>query len=677
MTPSTTHIPKASGFLDYVRLPPVISAYERRYLARMNRIALVFFLLHPPVLALVAWANDMSVWRALAYSGVVLVGPGLAHVHLDNPRWISVVHGVTSMLMGGLLVHFGQGPMQIEMHFYFFVLLALQAMFANPTVIVASALTAAIHHLVLFYVLPSSVFNYDATLLTVLVHALFVVLESAAACFVARSFFDDVIGLDALVQTRTAELDSKNRDLQLVLDNVEQGFVMIDVEGRVCGARSAAFDRWFGPCEQGAALADVLTAVSPTFGQWLALGLDDVATGVLPRELTIAQLPTELSHEGRELRFDYQPIERDGTLTQLLVVVTDVTASLAQAVSEREDRELAILLERSAQDPTAVTELVEEATSLASRITDASLATAERLRAVHTLKGNAGLFGLGTIASLCHDVESRAAEGDGDLEADTALLARTWMAFRARLEPLLRRDDDATVRVPNEDLLRTVEAAAGGAPVSDLALRLLSWTREPVSVRFARMDEQIRHLAARLGKPTPTVHIEDHGVRLPRRRFAPLWGALVHGVRNAVDHGIEPAAEREAAGKPAQGRLELIARRDGGLVEIVIRDDGRGIDWAKVRASAAKRGLPHATRAELEAALFADGLSTRDQVTELSGRGVGMAAVREAAHVLGGELEMKSEEGVGTTLVVRVPLVEHDLHRELEAARRSLWPAAA
>ena len=106
--------------LDLIRLPPEISRFERSYLQRVNRVALVFFALHVPVFALVAWANHTGPALAALLTSIVVLGPAAGEYTLTNPRSVSMIHGVSAMFMGGLLVHFGQGPVQIEMHFYFF-----------------------------------------------------------------------------------------------------------------------------------------------------------------------------------------------------------------------------------------------------------------------------------------------------------------------------------------------------------------------------------------------------------------------------------------------------------------------------------------------------------------------------------------------------------------------------
>jgi two-component system chemotaxis sensor kinase CheA len=141
-----------------------------------------------------------------------------------------------------------------------------------------------------------------------------------------------------------------------------------------------------------------------------------------------------------------------------------------------------------------------------------------------------------------------------------------------------------------------------------------------------------------------------------------LGDPLVHLVRNALDHGLEPADERVAAGKAPQGRLQISAHHAGGNVIITVCDDGRGIDPRRIARKAAEKGLIAADQvdgmdmARAAELLFLPGSSTHEVATDLSGRGVGMDAVRTAIRELGGEVVMTSELGHGTTAQIRLPL---------------------
>jgi two-component system chemotaxis sensor kinase CheA len=135
---------------------------------------------------------------------------------------------------------------------------------------------------------------------------------------------------------------------------------------------------------------------------------------------------------------------------------------------------------------------------------------------------------------------------------------------------------------------------------------------------------------------------------------------LVHMIRNSADHGIEPAADRAAAGKPAAGTITLQAFHQGGFVVVRIADDGRGLDPARIRATAEARGIvsrstPLEPREVLEL-IFAPGFSTAAAVTDLSGRGVGMDVVRRNIEKLRGKIEIESVPGRGTTFTVSIPL---------------------
>ena len=181
---------------------------------------------------------------------------------------------------------------------------------------------------------------------------------------------------------------------------------------------------------------------------------------------------------------------------------------------------------------------------------------------------------------------------------------------------------------------------------------------ERAPVRLRRIGDQARSLAQRLGKTSLRIDVQAQGdVRFDRARWASFWAAFIHPLRNAIDHGIESAEERRAAGKTSAASLSIVVRGDAQYVTIELTDDGRGIDFEKVRERAKARGLPHANEEQLLDALFADGITTADHATELSGRGVGMGALRAAATALGGTVSLQSKPGQGTTLRVRVPLI--------------------
>jgi len=665
--------------LKILMLPREITEFERTYLRRMNRIALVFFYLHVPVFVAVAWLAGTSMVQAATLTPLVLVGPTIAWVSFKNPRLLSVTYGFTAMAMGGLLVHFGQGPMQIEMHFYFFVLIALLAVFANPMVIITAAITVAAHHFVLWLVIPVSVFNYQASIWTVVVHAVFVVIESVAAIFVARSFFDNVIGLEKIVAARTAALDARNRDMRLVLDNVDQGFVTVSLAGTMSAERSRILDTWLGPPPASGSVFDYVSAVDDVVAAQLQLGWDELSAGVMPLEVTLHQLPRRLELPDRHLRLAYQPIGGGDIPELMMIVISDMTAEIERERSELHRRELVAAFERFAKDRNGFIEFYDEADGLVRMlVTGGDARPTEVYRSVHTLKGNTALFGVDSVAGYCHQLETRMLEdGTGLTAAEQHELSGTWSGFVNRIDALLGTRRSSSLEVTSEDVDRVIGALRSAQPASDIERMIAAWRLEAVGRRFERVAEQTQRLAQRLGKSV-VVEVEDRGVRLEPARWSSFWAAFVHAVRNAVDHGIETAEERVAAGKPAQARIHLSAAIEDGAVIIEIRDDGRGIDWDRVRERARAAGLPHDSRDQLINAVFTDGFSTRDEASEVSGRGVGLAVLRAVAVDSGGKITLASERQRGTSVRFSFPLDRlSDAERARGRARSTRIPVIA
>jgi two-component system chemotaxis sensor kinase CheA len=220
-----------------------------------------------------------------------------------------------------------------------------------------------------------------------------------------------------------------------------------------------------------------------------------------------------------------------------------------------------------------------------------------------------------------------------------------------------------------------VEAIASTAQVPGLAAAMQDLTRTsqalqamvmqvrmiPVEAVFLRFPRLVRDLSSKLDKQVDLV-LTGQDTELDRTVIDALGDPIVHLVRNSLDHGLEPAEERVAAGKPPTGTIEISARHAGSSIVITVRDDGRGIDPARVARKACERGLiaehevaavDQARAAEL---LFTAGFSTADETSDISGRGVGMDAVRSAIRGLGGEATLQSVQGCGTVAEIRLPL---------------------
>jgi HPt (histidine-containing phosphotransfer) domain-containing protein len=646
-----------SRLLQSVVLPVHVSDFERSYLKRLNRIALWFFVAHLPAFMLIALINGQSVLQAVVLTSLVLAGPVLAQRAFESPRSVSLVYGFSSMLMGGVLVHLGQGPAQIEMHFYFFALLAMLAVFANPMAIIVAAITVALHHILLWMYLPQSVFNYAAPLWVVLVHAAFVVLESVATCFIARSFFDNVIGLEAIVQARTAELDARNRDMRLVMDTVDQGLLMADRNLVMSNEKSTVLGRWFGPAANGQNLVDYLRQHDQNLAQRLSVGWDQVLADFLPLELALDQLPRHFAIDDRHFELSYTPVlDQEQSFTQALVVVNDVTAARQRERVEAEQRDVIQLLGRVAKDRVGVSEFMSEARGLVTAIEDPNLEDRVVMRRlVHTLKGNCMIFGVQTVATLCHELESRMGEsGAIATPAERSALRAAWTHVQNTLDMLLGRQGER-IEIDETEYAALLAAVTRGEKSDALRERVRALKLEPSARRLQRSAEQAQAIAKRLNKPNLHVVIEDNGVRLDADQWSSFWSAFVHVLRNAVDHGIELPEERRSVGKAPEGSITLRTQVSNEWFSIMLSDDGRGIDWSAVAAKAQRHGLPHATQADLVEALFADGVSTRDEVNEFSGRGIGMGVIREACRSRGGQILVESQTGSRTTMEFRFP----------------------
>jgi len=502
-------------------------------------------------------------------------------------------------------------------------------------------------------------------------------------------------GMIEKIQENAAQLKQKTADIQAMLQNMQQGILTVVNGGVVHAEYSAYLENIFETKNiAGRPLMELVfddsslgsDARSQVEAAMFACLGEDSMNFEFNAHLLVNEVAKRMP-DGREkwLDLSWSAITDDtDTVVRLMLCVRDVTElrELTAQAGEQQ-RRLEMIGEILSISQDKFHHFVDSAKGFINenehiiRQNDCadSTAVAALFRNMHTIKGNARTYSLQHLTNIVHEAE-QAYEALRHEDADAA---REWdrsalMDDLARVREAV--DSYATI---NEVTLGRSGAAAGNptddylmverAQISE-SLRVLDgidpsnttdWRAARDSVRnmlnllgtesldeaLAGVLESLPSLATELGKEVPEVRIDDNGYRVRSEIGGTLKNVFVHLLRNSVDHGIEPADERKASGKVAAGTIDIEAGVDGGMLQITLADDGRGLALDRIRGIARERGWIDADTertmsdeavAEL---IFRPGFSTASAVTEVSGRGVGMDAVRNFLKREGGDIALR------------------------------------
>ena len=498
--------------------------------------------------------------------------------------------------------------------------------------------------------------------------------------------------LERKVEERTAALKQKNDDIANMFSNMHQGLFTI-IEGGLIHPEYAAYletifetkeianrnfvDLMFRSSTLGADVIDAAsTAVASIVGE-------DSMMYEFNSHLLVTELTLEFVDKPNKLiELDWDPIVDDqDVITKLMVTVRDVTALKAlQAEAEGQKQELMIIGEVLSVDADKFSDFIEGSESFVGKCRTIIEQTqqkdlgklAELFRNIHTVKGNARTYGLKHITDTVHRIENtydQLRKNDDmqwqpqELLGELAFAEQAIKVYRGIFKDKLGRDGKqgiAGARVDREQISRLMESIAALSNtelpanviniVRDTYHSLASIDAEPLDAVIADVLTSVQSLAAELGKPAPRIEIAEHDVYTRREAHSMLNNIFMHVLRNAMDHGIESAAERLSVGKPEQGLIGIDTLENDDGITFAIRDDGRGIAITKLFEKALEVGIYPAGTArpsarEVANLIFASGFSTAEQVTEVSGRGVGMDAVREFLEAEGGSIQVQLDAG--------------------------------
>jgi chemotaxis protein histidine kinase CheA len=289
---------------------------------------------------------------------------------------------------------------------------------------------------------------------------------------------------------------------------------------------------------------------------------------------------------------------------------------------------------------------------------------------MHTVKGNARTYGLKKITETVHLIENsydHLRKNDEAVWQPEVLLQELSSAQQSLAEysqvfyqKLGRSADTNVVKLPRAQVQQLVSTLNTVVPANvpeslqgllrDTYATLISADAKPMGEVISGVLSSVASLADELGKPKPKITLDDGGLLIRNEANSLLNNVFMHVFRNAMDHGIEKLAARVAAGKSEQGHIQLTTTLENGMASFAVRDDGKGIALTRIYHKAIEQGMyaadaPRPPAAEIANLIFASGFSTAEQVTEVSGRGVGMDAVKSFLQSEGGNIEVMLDAG--------------------------------
>ena len=496
----------------------------------------------------------------------------------------------------------------------------------------------------------------------------------------------------AKIQESAELVRQKTADIHAMLHYVPQGIMSLEAGGRIHPEFSehlkAILERddlagqdvmsvIFNSSDLGDdARSQVETAISACIGE------DEMNfafnSHLLPTEINVT-LPHGAS---KVLDLNWSPItDETGTTQRLLLCVRDVTEQRALArAAEAQQRELSIIGEILGVRHEKFHEFIDGAEQflaenkriVAAPEAPAGVAAKDAVgllyRNMHTIKGNARTHGLLTLTNVVHRAEQtydNLRNGTGTWDSaqllaeldEVATVVGEYAAINTdklgRRGPGRRGNPDQFALVPRETVQRLIarledlpgaSAATIEATMLETRAALRQFGTERVTDVLSGVVDSLPSLARELGKEPPVTHIADDDVVVRSQLSGTLRNVFMHLYRNALDHGIESTADRQRAGKAPMGRIDLDVALTEDTLRMVMRDDGRGLALQRIRRKAIERGMldSDATPAasDLARLILEPGFSTADKVTEVSGRGVGMDAVRGFIEAEGGTLEL-------------------------------------
>lgn len=482
--------------------------------------------------------------------------------------------------------------------------------------------------------------------------------------------------LEKMVEQRTAEIRGLNQKLKALLDSLDQGFLIFDKEGLCWEVTSKACETVLETKPAGKKITDVLKLPSQQvdgFNKWLTT----IYMEMLPFEDLAPLGPQKFAHsEGKHVKLNYYPIRNSEKQIEALVLVASDITNLIQAQEEAEkEKANAGFILKMFQQKKSFLSFYEESQSLMQEFNHLTMGPEPKwdkdsiFRVLHTIKGGAASYSVRDLALVAHELENKITQLREDPENFkrakwnelTQNFSHAYEQFQSQTKELLGHALSShvpKVEVPRTELIQVLDLLSTWAKTRDWAEELKSqYLTEPLKQSFESYDFLVQQTATQLAKKVKPLQFKNPDFRWNQEPYRAFMTSLVHVFRNAVDHGLETPEERKSLGKPEEGQITIEALHHGHELELRITDDGRGLNLFKIKQKMSEKGMKTEGLNSKQIALqiFAPQFSTRNEVTELSGRGVGLDAVKYEVEKLGGRIDLETKENQGTVFRFFLP----------------------
>jgi two-component system, chemotaxis family, sensor kinase CheA len=497
--------------------------------------------------------------------------------------------------------------------------------------------------------------------------------------------------LEKMVEARTAEIARMNQLMGALLDSLNQGFFIFDQSGKCLPVSSRACLKVLETDPKNQQIEDVFKLKESEkngFQKWLMT----VFSEMLPFEDLAPLGPQKFIHsENLEIKLEYFPLRNQESAIEGVVVVASDITDLIKAQQDAEiERAHASMILQFVKNKKQILSFINEAKSIIrnmqSEIAKSSASQPpngdEIFLYLHTLKGGSASFSIKNMADHCHTCESilskwKFSQSNEDLDlllkkiADIPFLFENFLKENSEFLPQDKNNNEYQIEVTLNQLNHFYESLKN-KNLPDLAFDFKeNFILEPVSSHFKHFNDVIQSVAEIENKKINSHELINGEIKIWPQAYESLFNSLVHAYRNAVDHGIESPETRLAANKEEFGSIKtqfsVQLNNHGEFLQIEIIDDGNGIPADRIREKLLSKGIDTSNETDEQVIqhIFDPQFSTKEHVTETSGRGVGMDAIKRETDELGGTCTVKTELKKGTRLLIQVPYIKNNQSREI------------